>query len=444
MYIKRINKILSSVVISLTASFLLFHFFFIWMFEHGDSYYYLAFAEFLKTGVYPFQSPFIYQRPTTIAAPLYSLLIMAVSYLNRADIALHAVQLLMLAATAWLLYKMLKKYTGRTIAILVSCLYIFLPTNIIFVSYAMTEVPSLLGFTLFIYLMIEYIRRGNIQILSFLILLSAILTLLRYQFVILGAITCGIFLYSICRRKKVKLWHFLFPVTAFTILTGWIIYNHAITGVWGLSDTTKIRFHAAFVNFGHHFPKETDPAVIELRKYIPATADKYAAWWDIQQAILEKTGDQWHRVDEIVGNVGLAAIKEDPIGYLLNTGEIFIAMHTIQKTPWWQNIMFFGDQSEWAINQVGCRTYDSFNFCQPIVMTPKSYSLWDRFVSLSGMPYMKYFPLYALWILFPLLVINLIFGNLEERTLSSLYFITLLLPPPQSRRNPGTFTYITR
>jgi 4-amino-4-deoxy-L-arabinose transferase-like glycosyltransferase len=421
-----IKKIIIPLCLSITGIFLIFHFLFIWMFEHGDSYYYLALAQFWKTGIYPFQEPFVYLKPTTIASPLYSVLLFLISFLPRADIWLHGIQLIMLASTAYILYLILRLFIRKQNAVILSCLYIFIPTNIAFASYVMTEIPALLGYTYFVYRFLDFAKTKNKLLLGKLIFLAAILTLLRYQFVILLLICFVIYLFFMFKKANLNLRYLMFPILSILIIFSWIWYNHEITGVWGISDTNKIRYHAAYVYYGQHFPKETDPSVIEFRKYVPNWVNKYAAWWEIQDYVLPKINRDWHKFDDIVGNVGIAAVKEDPLGYLLNTIKIFIDMHQVKRTPWWFNIIYFGIDTDWAKQAVDCKNKGTFEFCHPIIKTDISYKIWDRFFGETGAPYMNYFPIFAFLVLFPLLLINLILGKSVERLLALFYIVPLL------------------
>jgi len=397
------------------------------MFEHGDSWYYLAFAEYIKTGIYPFQWPFIYQKPTTIASPLYSLIILPASLLPHSQIYLHLVQLIMLGATSYILYKILRMILNPTLSALISGLFILIPANIIFASYVMTEIPSQLGFTYFVFRSIKTVGSKSYTGVGKLVFLSAILTLLKYQFFIVFAISFLCLLYILIKNPRLKRTvDIFFSAFGLLMIIGWIFINHNISGVWGLSDTTKIRFHAAYVNFGRYFPSKNNPEVIEFRKYIPETVDKYSAWWDLHPLIHPQVNGNWLKIDEIIGNVGLAAIRENPLGYIHNTGKIFFTMHTASKTPWWEFISLFGYTDPVSQSLVNCRTYGNFNFCKPVIMTSKSYDIWNTYAKISGELYKKIFPFIALYILFPSLLICLISKNPVNRLMVFLYVIPLL------------------
>jgi len=405
----------------------IFHLMFLWVYEHGDSWYYMAFAEFLKTGKYPFQFPFIYQKPTTIAAPFYSLLILLYGLFPRGDIALHIVQLAILFGTSYFIYRILTHFTNKETAAFAAFIHLFVPANIIFVSYAMTEIPTQFLLTVGIFILIRYFDTKNTTYLSFLTFVTVILMLLRYQFSIVFGVTVIINLYMMIKKRSTNIIPWMLTILSVTILFGWIWYNHSITGVWGISDTVKIRFHAAFVAEGKFFPSEENPAVLELRKYVPATVDKYTPWWGLQQYILPKIDNDWHRLDEIIGNVGVAAIREHPIAYLFNTVNIFIRMHTTTTNrPWWFSLGWYSSPDPIAQQWVNCRTQHAFTYCRPIIMTPWSFALWDRFIKISTDSYESMFRYFSIFIFFPSMVLLLFSGQLIKRILVLIYLIPQL------------------
>jgi hypothetical protein len=154
--------------------------------------------------------------------------------------------------------------------------------------------------------------------------------------------------------------------------------------------------------------------------------DKYKAWWEIQDYIKPYVHNDWHRIDEIIGNVGLAAVKNDPIGYLINTFNMFISIHNADKSPWWFNLTFFGDKSYYATNSLNCRTYNTFVFCQPIIFTPYSYQVWDQFVSVSSWLYIQIFTPICLYVFLPALVLLFISSKMSDWVLGLLYIIPLM------------------
>ena len=115
-------KKISTIILVLTLVFLVFHLLFLWMYTNIDGYFYWAFGQYVKTGVYPFLPSFTYLRPTTISPPLYGIFLMLLGVFTRADIIVHILQLGMLAGTSALLYKLLTPFVHKSVALILACL----------------------------------------------------------------------------------------------------------------------------------------------------------------------------------------------------------------------------------------------------------------------------------------------------------------------------------
>lgn len=414
---------MSRVFVGITGFLLLVHFFLGWMYTNIDGYYYWAFGQYVKTGVYPFVQPIDLVRPTTISPPLYGVFLAILGEFPHPDIVLHAIQILMLIISAYLLYRMISLYLKPLWSTLIACLFILFPANIIYVSSMMTEIPAQFLFTIAAYLFFQYLRVRNIRYLAVLTLATCIATLLKYQFFILAIASLLLFIIAYRKKSKQSRSVFLLPCMGIAILAGWIIANHTITGVWGLSDTRKMPLYTAFVWDGKYFPKETSPAVQKLRKYVPMTADKYAQYWDLKDYILPYFYRDWRVMDEMLGNVGIAAVKENPIGYLVNTIRIFYQTHT-KPAPWWNNVATFGYRD--PVQPVYCGKLGSLSFCKPIIMTSSSYSVWNAYVIASTRIYNRFFPILSVWLFFPALLILLFSKNPIKQAMAFLFLLARL------------------
>lgn len=416
-------KKLFTIILIATGAFFVFHVLFLWMYTNIDGYFYWAFGQYVKTGVYPFLPSFTYLRPTTISPPLYGIFLMLLGFIPRADIIIHILQLLMLAGTATLLYKLLTPFVRRPVALTLSCLFILFPANVIYAASMMTEIPAQFLMTCYVYLAHRFIVSKKISSLSSMVLLAAVMTLLKYQFLFLTLLSLGLFAFFFFQTHVKRIVH-VFPVAlGVGILLLWVVTNHAITGVWGLSDTRKMPFYTNFVWDGRHFPKETDPAVIALRAFVPATANKYGQYWDLQGYILPRVGGDWRAVDELLGNVGLAAIREQPLAYLANAGRVFLQIHT-HTSPWWNNMATFGLRD--PIQPLYCGALSSIQFCRPIVLTSWSYRWWNAYVHGATSFYNTVVPAFAIIIFFPALAVTLFKGKRHERIFPFLYMTNML------------------
>lgn len=416
-------KKFSTIILVVTGVFFVFHLLFLWMYTNIDGYFYWAFGQYVKTGVYPFLPAFTYLRPITISPPLYGIFLMLLGFFARADIILHILQLLMLAGTATLLYKLLTPFIHRSVARALACLFILFPTNVIFASSMMSEIPAQFLFTLWVYLVHRFTQSRNISYLSHAVFLTAIMTLLKYQFLFSGLLSFGLFVYFFFKERVKHAVH-VFPVAlGVGILLLWVVANHAITGVWGLSDTRKMPFYTNFVWDGKHFPKETDPAVIALRAFVPPAATNTREYWDLQYLILPHVGGDWGAIDDLLGNVGLAAIREQPLSYIANAGRVFLQIHT-KTAPWWHNVATFGLQD--PDQPLYCDALSSIQFCRPIISTPWSYRLWNAYINVATSFYNTVFPFFAVIVFFPAIAVTLFKGKRHERIFPILYLVNLL------------------
>ncbi len=409
--------------VGITGMLLLAHFFLGWMYTNIDGYYYWAFGQYVRTGIYPFVQPIDLVRPTTISPPLYGILLAFLQTFPHPDIILHAIQILMLVATTYLLYRMISLYVKPLWSTLIACLFILFPANIIYVSTMMTEIPAQFLFTVITYLFFRYLRTSNLRYLSTLTLVASIATLLKYQFFILAILSLAFFVVSYIKKSRRVRSHLLLPGMGIAICAAWIIANHAITGVWGLSDTRKMPFYTNFVWDGKYFPKETSPAVQKLRKYVPITANKYAEYWDLQNYILPYFYRDWRVLDDMLGNVGLAAVMENPVGYLMNAARIFYQTHT-KPAPWWHNLSTFGRHD--PTQPVYCGKLGTLSFCKPMIMTSVSYPVWNAYVRVATWGYNRFFPILSVWLFFPALLALLFSQNRINQAIALLFLVARL------------------
>lgn len=416
-------KKLSTIILVVTGIFLVFHALFLWMYTNIDGYFYWAFGQYVKTGVYPFLPSFTYLRPITISPPLYGIFLMLLGFFARADIILHSLQLLMLTGTGALLYKLLTPFVAKSAALILACLFILFPTNVIYASSMMTEIPAQFLFTLWVYLLFRFAQSRNISYLSHAVFLAAVMTILKYQFFFSGAVSFGLFVYFFSQKHIKRTAHVIPVVLSGSILFLWVVANHTITGVWGLSDTKKMPFYTNFVWDGKHFPKKTDPAVIALRAFVPESVNNYAQYWDLQDYILPRVNRDWRTVDELLGNVGLSAIREQPLAYLAGAGRVFLQIHT-HTSPWWHNMETFGLRD--PIQPLYCDALGTIQFCRPIVLTPWSYRWWNAYVHGATSFYNTVFPLFAVIVFLPTIGITLFKGQRRERIFPFLYLVNML------------------
>lgn len=406
---------MKSVVTLLGIAFLLFHFLFLWMYTNIDGYFYWAIGQYFQTGTYPYISPFIYAKPPTISPPLYGLALASIGSLPNGDIVLHAIHLFLLATTTLLLFRILRQFIAQQSAALISFLFLIFPTNVIYTSSMMTELPAQTAMTAYLYLFQKFLKTHNTAFVGYMLILTAAMTLLKYQFIVL-------FIFTVFYLSK-KIFPLLCLALGITIIGLWIMTNHTITGVWGLSDTKKMPLYTNFVWDGRHYPKESDPSVIALRRYVPPTADRYAQYWDLQDYILPYANRDWTVVDELLGNVGIAAIREHPIAYLAGGIRVFFQTLT-HRAPWWHHLQTYGTID--PVQPLFCGRLGTMQFCKPIIKTPMSYPLWNTYVSISRSLYDTVIPPFLVFIFLPALCITLMDPRWRVRMFSVIYLVSLV------------------
>lgn len=417
------SRLITKILMALGVLYLLFHMLFLWMYTNIDGYFYWAIGQYFKTGIYPFIAPFLYSKPTTISPPLYGLFLSIIGSLPRDDIFLHAIHLMLMATTAFLLFRILSKIISANNSAFISFLFLIFPTNVIYTSSMMTELPAQTAMTAYLFLAARFLKTQSIAPLAYALLLSAVMTLLKYQFIILFIFTGIALFWKLKQYTGPKRFPVFSAIIGTIIILLWVSTNHSITGVWGLSDTKKMPFYTNFVWNGRYYPKESDPSVIALRAFVPSTADRYGEYWDLQDYILPYTNRDWRMVDELLGNVGIAAIYEHPMEYLFNGIRIFFQTLT-HRAPWWQNVQTFGKID--PIQPLYCDRLKTIQFCQPIIKTAASYSLWNAYVSKSRTLYDTFMPSIFLFLFLPSLIITLVDKRWNVRIYSIMYLINLV------------------
>ncbi|MEK7499517.1 MAG: hypothetical protein AAB649_02835, partial [Patescibacteria group bacterium] len=340
------------------------------------------------------------------------------SFFPRADIMLHGLQLLLLGATAFLLYRVLSQWVTQSIAIIIACLFALIPGNSIFASYMMTETATQFLFMLFLFVFLRFLKTNRSDKLGLAILLISATTLIRYSFVVFLPLLIGI---AFFKRPAITNKSILYGVLGVILLSFWIFTNHAITGIWGLSDTHGIQLYNQIVWIGKTLPRETTPALIRLRSLLPPGTDLKQPYYNLQSLLLKPLYYEWAGIDDILGSVATQAVLQYPLQWIRTSLQSFWDIHTKGITPYWLNVGNIGGDG--PVQPPFCETLTPFVFCQPIIRTPWSYPLWNAYVAAGTFFYQRLYPLIALLILFPSFFVLIIWGNVISRWLVALYLI---------------------
>ncbi len=410
-------KRIATTLLIATGLLFLVHFLFGWLNANVDSYFYWAIEEYFRTGTYPYLQPFVYIRPTTISPPLYGMYFLFTHNLHGSEVILHAIQLAELAATSILLYLTLRVHVKKPIAMIISCLFAIYPVNMVYATYVLTETPSQLIVGLWAYLIVRGLAHKSAFPIGAAVLVAAVGTLLKYNLGILVAFA-GVLLVPYLRRMKLK--YFVLPVLAGIILTGWILINHQMTGVWGLSDTRGTPLYEQFIAQTKILPPETDPAVIRMRSLLPKGTDIAVPYWDIQEKLTRALGYDWHAVDTVLFDVAWASVRTHPVEFILHSIANFANMHS-GNTPHWVNIGNMGRTDVTGVYKPYCSKIDSARMCAPIISTPWSIPIWNTYIRTEIALFKEFSPATFYLILLPALLYGLLFGKKWQRLYAVMY-----------------------
>lgn len=417
-----VNRIAKVFFIGTICIFLL-NFLFVWMNANVDSYFYFAIGEYFRTGHYPFIAPFIYTKPTTISPPLYGIFFILTHGIPRADILLHALQLILLATSSVLLYKILSLHVRKPFAVIIACLFALSPVNLIYASYVMTENPSQFFVTYWTYLIVKGLAKKQPSSIALAVLIGAVAGLIKYNLLIFSILAAPVLLYV---RKQWKPSHFIFPAVAVIIIGSWIVLNHRITGVWGLYDTRGTQLYNQFVAQTKLLPPENHPAVMRMRSLLPPGTDIAVPYWDIQERLGLSLHGVWHDIDTVLFDVAWASVRTYPIEYLVHSVKNLARMH-YDNLPHWRNIGNMGRTDVSGTDVPYCSNLDAVHMCSPVIMTPWSYPLWNTFIRIELTLFRVLAPLAFYLLLLPALVVSLLWGHTRSRIYTAVY-LTGVIP----------------
>lgn len=370
----------------------LLHFFFFWIFESTDSYFYWAFANFLKTGQYSAPHPYHYQEPSTMEPPLYSLFLYLVQFSSRADILIHFFQISSIVVSAFLIYKMMKGYFDREKATIAAVGLLLVPGNFIYVSNLVAEPIAILFITTYLFLCFLIIKKEKTGLVKYLLVLAAFATLQRYNLLPYFLVASLIFFL----KKEKKLKDYLCFVLGLSILGGWILLNHRLNGSWGLNNSAGKHLYNRVLHFDRLLPEETHPSFVKFREIVGEGIDYFKQWWFYEEPLMAKLGNET-KASQLMGKVALAAFFHNPLKYFLDTPAFFLFAHG-------QNPTYHDPLYRWQAMKNDCRKFGTIQLCQPVVKTKISYKIWDAMVGLIDFYYLNFAQYLNYFLLFPALI----------------------------------------
>lgn len=406
----------SFLAVGTTFSMLVFHFFFLWMIPVSDTSFFHAFAMFIRTGVYHWAIPEPYKTIHTGSPPLYSLVLSFVYFFSKGEVVLHLIQILMFVGTLYFIYEILKRYLGKDWSLIITCLFAFIPGNIIYISYVMSDLGAQFLFTLYCFLIYRFFTTKKINYLSISVLIGFITGLWRYSFLIFGVISLLIFMYKHPKRLK----NYVFAILGLATIIGWVFIQHNLTGVWGIADDEGIRYNIQMMYMGKSLPSENNPAMKAIRAYIPKNVDLRRPYYELEPYLVPYIGYDYIKMTKMIGDVGRAAMFEHPLVFARVTIESFFTSHF--SKPYYNNLDTFGVYNP-NVYQLRCdkETGSTIELCRPIIMTKYSYPVWNQFIHISDFYYDTIFR--AFNILFLVFLIYAFFSKDRALKVFALLFV---------------------
>ncbi|OGG30388.1 hypothetical protein A2971_00790 [Candidatus Gottesmanbacteria bacterium RIFCSPLOWO2_01_FULL_46_21] len=412
---KKKANTLSIILILLTALWLCFNLVFFWANANIDSYFFWAFGQYLRTNQYPFLPYFTYERPTTMAPPLFSVLLVFAQLTPFPAFVIRFMQTVLLCGSGYLVYLILKKSFSRETCVVIACIFVLIPGNVVYTNYLMSEILAQFFITLVGYFFLKQSAHGYAYALFW----SAVGILAKYALVMYAGFAAVLFVLA---RPNRKLWWV--AMGAAVIILGWVSINWSITGSFGLSDLKGGHLYNNVVWVAGIVPDERTKPMLTLRRYVPPDVDIRKAYWDMQAYILPSVNRSWPAADFILGSVALEAIKEHPFAYVKESVIGFIKLHD-NRIPYWEYLGTFGKPQ--GVYSLTCEGLGSITLCIPPVRTSLGIPLWNTFIAFSNWFYSALFP----WISYGLLIPSLVFGlfskNTTWRTCALLYLGGVLL-----------------
>jgi len=403
--------------VTATGLMLTVHFFFGFIYTCLDSYFFHAFAQYLRTGKYVF--PILnlpYKHIHTGSPPLYSGLLAILYSFGRADILLHLIQLLMLVVSAFLIYKILRHYINKSWAVVIACLFVWIPGNVIYASYVMSDLGGEFLLILYCYFVFLYLITKKINYLGISIFVGFAGGLWRYPQAEFGVISLLLFIFK--HPKGIK--HYFFPTLGVLVIMMWLWVQHTLTGSFSLGGLSDLSFYNLQVMVrAKALPPEDHPATAEIRKYIPKEVDLRQPYWELEKYFIPYFGYDYIKLSKLVGDVGKAALWAHPVAVAGAGLDSFYQSNF--EIPYDANLATFGLNYSINFPPLYCNKLETIELCKPIIKTKYSFPVWNNFVKASNLFYHTLFPFWTFIIFFPLLIYSLFSSNSVLKIFSLFY-----------------------
>lgn len=416
---------LSKVLLLLTVSFYLFHLLFFWIFESTDSYFYIEFANFLRTGKY-LVNEYLYINPSTMEPPLYSTFLSLAMFMPRADIIIHFVQLGSIMMAGYFLYKIFCRYAKKTVALLLAILFLLTPAHMIYTGNLVAEPIAIGLITGYLYVLSKVIAAKNDRLkadsISFLLIFSSVMVLQRYNLILFYILT--VFLTAAILIRKVSMKLILGLILSLIILSGWVVVNFRLNGSLGLSNAEGKHLYNRIFHFDRLLPPSDNPDFLHFQGLVANTIremqiDYFMPWWYYEPDLIYYLGSET-AANEFFLKVSLAALFNNPVKYILDTPGFFLFAHG--QNPTYHDPLYRYN----GTMKTHCRVLDNIHFCTPIIALNGIFSLWDGIVNAVDWYYLYISPFINYLVLFPAIIFSLMKKDIFMRMAALLYVGSIL------------------
>lgn len=376
-----------------------FHFLFFWFIQSTDSIFYYLFARYMSTGSYFAPSPYLYNQPSTMEPPLYSVLIFLTQPFVHSDILLHGLQLIGIYISGILIYKICRFYMKDIFSLLVSILFLLFPAHIIYASNMVAEPIAIFYITVYLYLLHLILNRKRWSWLGPLLVFSSIISLHRYN--LLGFLVIGLFLFIFRKQKTKSMW--VGCLGGVFILLFWVVINHSLNGAWSFSNAEGKHLWNRILHYDHILPDENNPSFTKFRELTGKTMqdDFFKPWWFYEPLLMEKLGTETAS-SNLMQEVAIAAFLHNPMRYILHIPGYFLWAH--MSNPTYDDPLYLYS----GTMQRNCVDYGSIRFCDPIIKASFAPKLWDILVKTINWFYLFIWQYFNYVVLFPSLLYVLI------------------------------------
>ncbi|OGG11951.1 hypothetical protein A2Z00_04040 [Candidatus Gottesmanbacteria bacterium RBG_13_45_10] len=356
------------------------------VFELPDSYFYLSLGRYFYTHQVVPINPYNNTKPQTLFGPVYGLIFSPIESLSKPwGVALiPTIQFVFLFLSAVMVYKSLRPSYSKKWSLLGATLFILLPFNTLYATFMLSE--TLTQFFMACYLFVlsrVFQRKTSWATPSLLVLISGIMTLTRYAYVLLLLVTIGWWvIWSIqhlkaMRKKPVTIFLHAPAIAGIGLIVIWMYFNYQINGAWLLSVFSGRHLYDNVIVQGHFLPAENDKTLKPFLERVPREF-LFRPWWYSQlmfnDGIIPET-----TVDRMFAQVSYAAILHQPIPYAFHVIRMaFLMPATVPDYPQDMVTNLAACQNTACLQCVDApwRSCWTKSLCEPAIKSCQMQSLW--------------------------------------------------------------------